>query len=46
VAHFEAGHYVGCGSCGRLLRIEWAVRSLVCSCGSRIPVEATTEKEA
>jgi hypothetical protein len=38
VTHFEAGRYIGCQACGRLLRIEWAVRSLVCSCGARIPV--------
>ncbi len=38
VAHFEAGRYIGCQACGRLLRIEWAVRSLVCSCGARVPV--------
>lgn len=35
---FEAGRYIGCQSCGRLLKIEWAVRSLVCSCGARVPV--------
>ena len=38
VTRFEAGRYIGCPACGRLLKIEWAVRSLVCSCGSRIPV--------
>jgi len=38
VTHFAAGRYIGCQTCGRLLRIEWAVRSLVCSCGARIPV--------
>jgi hypothetical protein len=38
VARFEAGRYIGCPACGRLLRIEWAVRSLVCSCGARVPV--------
>jgi hypothetical protein len=38
VAHYEAGRYLGCPSCGRLLKIEWAVRSLVCSCGARVPV--------
>jgi hypothetical protein len=41
VAHYEAGRYIGCPACGRLLRIEWAVRSLVCSCGSRVPVSST-----
>jgi hypothetical protein len=38
VTHYEAGRYLGCPSCGRLLKIEWAVRSLVCSCGARVPV--------
>ena len=40
VAHYEAGRYIGCPSCGRLLKIEWAVRSLVCSCGARVPVSS------
>jgi hypothetical protein len=31
-----AGSYVACTACGRLLRIEWATRSIVCSCGARI----------
>lgn len=30
------GTYLGCQACGRLLRIEWATRSIVCSCGHRI----------
>ena len=38
MAHWEAGRYIGCLACGRLLKIEWAVRSLVCSCGARVPV--------
>jgi hypothetical protein len=45
VARFEAGRYIGCQSCGRLLRIEWAVRSLVCSCGARIPVAPANGSE-
>ena len=40
MAHYEAGRYMGCQSCGRLLKIEWAVRSLVCSCGARVPVSS------
>lgn len=44
VTHFKPGRYIGCPSCGRLLRIEWAVRSLVCSCGARIPVEPSGGK--
>jgi hypothetical protein len=43
---WDAGRYLGCPSCGRLLRIEWAVRSLVCSCGSRIPVSKSGETGA
>jgi hypothetical protein len=38
VKSFEAGRYIGCPACARLLKIEWAVRSLVCSCGARVPV--------
>lgn len=34
----EAGTYLGCSQCGRFLKIEWAVRSVVCSCGARLPV--------
>ena len=30
------GSYIACGACARLLRIEWAVRSLICSCGARV----------
>lgn len=30
------GTYVACGACGRLLRIEWATRSIVCACGARV----------
>ena len=35
-ATFGAGNYIGCSACGRLIKIEWAVRSLVCSCGARV----------
>lgn len=33
---YAPGTYLRCGSCGRLLRIEWPTRSIVCSCGARI----------
>lgn len=33
---YRPGTYVGCTACGRLLRIEWATRSIICSCGARI----------
>ena len=33
-------------ACGRLLRIEWAVRSLVCSCGARVNVRPAEHKPA
>ena len=35
---YGAGTYIACTACGRLLKIEWAVRSLVCSCGARVSV--------
>jgi hypothetical protein len=35
---YGAGTYIACDACGRLLKIEWAVRSLVCSCGARVAV--------
>ena len=38
VTQQEAGTYLGCPSCGRFLKIEWAVRAVVCSCGTRLPV--------
>jgi hypothetical protein len=41
---YSAGTYIGCESCGRLLKIEWAVRSLVCSCGARIKVGPAASK--
>ncbi len=31
-----SGTYLGCVACGRLLRIEWATRSIVCACGARV----------
>lgn len=31
-----SGTYLGCPACGRLLRIFWPTRSIVCSCGSRV----------
>lgn len=30
------GTYLCCGSCGRLLNIQWATRSIVCSCGAKV----------
>jgi hypothetical protein len=46
VTPHEAGSYLGCPSCGRFLKIEWAVRSVVCSCGARLPVEPPTESSS
>jgi hypothetical protein len=38
---YAPGTYLRCGACGRLLKIEWATRSIVCSCGARVtPVPA------
>lgn len=31
-----AGTYVSCSACGRLLKIAWATRSIICSCGAKI----------
>jgi hypothetical protein len=33
---YAAGTYIACSTCGRLLKIEWAVRSLICSCGAKV----------
>jgi hypothetical protein len=41
---YGAGTYIACGACGRLLKIEWAVRSLVCSCGARVNVSPAVGK--
>lgn len=41
---YGAGTYIACESCGRLLKIEWAVRSLVCSCGARVAVTPASGK--
>jgi hypothetical protein len=41
---YRAGSYVGCSACGRLLKIEWRVRSLVCSCGARVDTSPLREK--
>jgi hypothetical protein len=30
------GTYISCTVCGRLLRIVWATRSIVCSCGAKV----------
>ena len=39
-----AGTYLGCAACGRLLRIQWATRSIVCSCGARVTPPPAREK--
>jgi hypothetical protein len=31
-----AGTYLGCSACGRLLRIHWPTRSVICSCGAKV----------
>jgi hypothetical protein len=33
---YAPGTYLGCTACGRLLRIQWPTRSVVCSCGARV----------
>jgi DNA-directed RNA polymerase subunit RPC12/RpoP len=42
---YKAGTYIACSTCGRLLRIEWAVRSLVCSCGARVNTRPPESKD-
>ena len=37
------GTYLCCGNCGRLLNIQWATRSIVCSCGARVNPALTKE---
>jgi hypothetical protein len=42
---YGPGTYLCCSACGRLLKIEWATRSIVCSCGARVrPDGARTGK--
>jgi hypothetical protein len=36
VAPHAAGTYLGCGACGRLLKIHWPTRSVICSCGAKV----------
>jgi hypothetical protein len=33
---YAPGTYLRCAACGRLLKIEWATRSIVCACGARV----------
>jgi hypothetical protein len=42
---FRPGTYLRCSSCGRLLRIEWATHSIVCSCGARIGPDPTQQEK-
>jgi hypothetical protein len=42
---FGPGVYLRCMACGRMLKIGWATRSIVCSCGARI-TPPTVEKQA
>jgi DNA-directed RNA polymerase subunit RPC12/RpoP len=30
------GTYLTCAACGRMLRIEWPTRSIICSCGQKV----------
>ena len=41
---FGPGVYLRCLACGRMLKIGWATRSIVCSCGARI-IPPTVEKK-
>jgi hypothetical protein len=42
---YPAGTYIACSTCGRLLRIEWAVRSLICSCGAKVNTRPPESKD-
>lgn len=42
---FRPGTYLRCSACGRLLKIEWATRSIVCSCGARVVPDGPPEAE-
>lgn len=33
---YRAGTYLRCEACGRMLRINWPTRSIVCACGQRL----------
>ena len=41
---FGPGVYLRCAACGRMLKIGWATRSIVCSCGARITPPAVEHK--
>ena len=41
---FGPGVYIACSACGRLLKIGWATRSIVCSCGARITPPSAEKK--
>jgi hypothetical protein len=41
---YPAGNYLGCTACGRLLRIHWPTRSVVCSCGARVNPQPSGDK--
>ncbi|HEY7410821.1 MAG TPA: hypothetical protein VII13_08775 [Vicinamibacteria bacterium] len=40
----RAGTYLRCSVCGKILNIEWATRSIICSCGTRIAPPRRDEK--
>lgn len=33
---YAAGTYLCCEACGKLLKIQWPTRSVVCACGARV----------
>jgi hypothetical protein len=39
------GTYLCCANCGRLLNIQWATRSIVCSCGAKVDPGTTKPAE-
>jgi hypothetical protein len=39
------GTYVQCQSCGRVLPVLCPTRSMVCSCGARLPAQPSAPRE-
>lgn len=39
----SAGTWLICSACGRMLKIEWPTRSILCSCGERL--QGSSEKK-
>ena len=42
----SAGTWLVCSACGRMLKIEWPTRSIVCACGERLPGTSERDRSA